>query len=185
MNSGNSGKREGHHASYAALRLWPPPVRLPLRASRRRHWAIRLHGALVSSFRVCLSRTGRGGMSVLGRIPRKAVAAALFHKNSEKRLTILLRGVAAGLVASLPLVFSTELFAGGEWPDGPNKYWFQGLNPHSSSRLFETPQPSEAGGSPLGWIPPGRVVVVKYSRYKPPRANLCPRRLRERLARES
>src|SRR6516225_5653474 len=31
------------------------------------YWAIRLHGAPVSSFRVRLSRTGRGGMSVLGR----------------------------------------------------------------------------------------------------------------------
>ena len=66
-------------------------------------------------------------MSVLGRIPRKAVAAALFLKNSEKRVTILLRGLAAGLVVSVPLVLSTELFAGGEWPNGPNKHWFQGL----------------------------------------------------------
>ena len=33
----------------------------------------------------------------------------------------------AGLIASLPLALSTELFAGGEWPDGPNKHWFQGL----------------------------------------------------------
>jgi hypothetical protein len=30
MNSGNSRKREGHHASYAALRLWPPGVRSPI-----------------------------------------------------------------------------------------------------------------------------------------------------------
>src|SRR5262245_11374847 len=59
------------------------------------YWAIRLHGAPVSSFRVRLSRTGRGGMSVLGRMSRKAVAAALFHKNNEKRVTILLRGLAA------------------------------------------------------------------------------------------
>lgn len=68
-------------------------------------------------------------MSVLRRIPRKAVAAALFHerRNSEKRVTILRRGLAAGLVALVPLVLSTELFAGGEWPDGPNKHWFQGL----------------------------------------------------------
>ena len=63
-------------------------------------------------------------MSVLRRIPRKAVAAAL---NSEKRVTILLRGLAAGLIASVPLALSTELFAGGDWPDGPNKHWFQGL----------------------------------------------------------
>jgi len=65
-------------------------------------------------------------MSVLRRIPSKAVAAPLFRKNSEKRVTIL-RGLAAGLVASVPLMLSTELFAGGEWPDGPNKHWFQGL----------------------------------------------------------
>jgi len=31
------------------------------------HWAIRLHGALVTSFRVRFSRTGCAGMSVLGR----------------------------------------------------------------------------------------------------------------------
>jgi hypothetical protein len=60
-------------------------------------------------------------MSVLGRM-RKAVAAALFHKNSVKRVTILPRSLAAGLVASVTLMLSTELFAGGEWPDGPNKY---------------------------------------------------------------
>src|SRR5262249_27301168 len=71
------------------------------------YWAIRLHGASVSSFRVCLPRTGRGRMSVLRRIPRKAVAAAL---NSEKRVTILLRGLAAGLIASVPLALSTETF---------------------------------------------------------------------------
>ena len=47
-------------------------------------------------------------MSVLRRIPSKAVAAPLFRKNSEKRVTIL-RGLAAGLVASVPLVLSTEL----------------------------------------------------------------------------
>ena len=40
---------------------------------------------------------------------------------------MLIRGLAAGLVASVPLVLSTELFAGGEWPDGPNKHWFQGV----------------------------------------------------------
>src|SRR5262249_47353304 len=40
MNSGNSGKREGHHASYATLWLWPPPVRSPIRASRRRRWRL-------------------------------------------------------------------------------------------------------------------------------------------------
>jgi hypothetical protein len=56
-------------------------------------------------------------MSVLVRIPRKAAAA-----DSEKRVTILLRGLAAGLVALVPLVLSTELFAGGEWPDGPNMF---------------------------------------------------------------
>ena len=68
-------------------------------------------------------------VSVLRRIPRKAVPAALFHKqqNSEKRVTILVRGLVTGLIASVPLALSTELFAGGEWPDGPNKHWFQGL----------------------------------------------------------
>jgi hypothetical protein len=70
-------------------------------------------------------------MSVLGRM-RKAVATALFHKNSVKRVTILLRGLAAGLVASVPLVLSTELFAGGEWPDGPNKHWASAANSGSA-----------------------------------------------------
>jgi hypothetical protein len=40
---------------------------------------------------------------------------------------MLLRGLAAGLVASVLLVLPTELFAGGEWPDGPNKLWFERL----------------------------------------------------------
>ena len=48
-------------------------------------------------------------MGVLGRISRRTVAAALFHEQ-------LPRGLAVGLVASVPLVLSTELFAGGEWP---------------------------------------------------------------------
>ena len=62
-------------------------------------------------------------MSVLGR----AHIARRCRRLIEKRVTMLLRGLAAGLVASVPLVLSTELFAGGEWPDGPNKHWFQGL----------------------------------------------------------
>ena len=69
-------------------------------------------------------------MSVLGRAHiAQGGAAALFHEqqNSEKRATVLLRGLAAILVASVNLVLSTELLAGGDWPDGPNKHWFQGL----------------------------------------------------------
>jgi hypothetical protein len=44
-----------------------------------------------------------------------------------EKVTMLLRGLAAGLVVTAPLVLPTELFARGEWPDGPNKHWFQGL----------------------------------------------------------
>ncbi len=40
---------------------------------------------------------------------------------------MLLRAFAAGLVASVPLVLPPELFAGGEWPEGPNKLWFESL----------------------------------------------------------
>ena len=51
------------------------------------------------------------------------------------------RIAAALLVATIPLAFSSTLFAGGEWPDGPNKAWFQGLqrpdnfkNPHRDEK---------------------------------------------------
>ena len=54
---------------------------------------------------------------------------------------MLLRGLAAGLVAPVLLVLPSELFAGGEWPDGPNKLWFESLqrpdndkNPHRDEK---------------------------------------------------
>jgi hypothetical protein len=54
---------------------------------------------------------------------------------------MLLRSLAAGLVAPVLLVLPTELFAGGEWPDGPNKLWFESLqrpdnnkNPHRDEK---------------------------------------------------
>jgi hypothetical protein len=37
------------------------------------------------------------------------------------------RILAASLTVAIPLVLSSELLAGGEWPDGPNKAWFQEL----------------------------------------------------------
>jgi hypothetical protein len=40
---------------------------------------------------------------------------------------MLVRGIAAGLAATLSLGLPSELPAGGEWPDAPNKAWFQGL----------------------------------------------------------
>jgi hypothetical protein len=42
---------------------------------------------------------------------------------------MLLRGLAAGLVAPVLLVLPAELFAGREWPDEPNKLWFESLQP--------------------------------------------------------
>ena len=50
---------------------------------------------------------------------------------------MVLRGIAAVLAATVSLILPSELLAGGEWPDGPNKAWFQALqrpdnykNPH-------------------------------------------------------
>jgi hypothetical protein len=46
------------------------------------------------------------------------------------------RIIAAVLVACIGLTFPSNLLAGGEWPDGPNKAWFEKLqrpdnhNPH-------------------------------------------------------
>ena len=61
--------------------------------------------------------------------PAQGATAALFHEQqNSQRVTMLLRGLAAGLVASVfLLVLPIDVFAGGEWPDGPNKHWFQGL----------------------------------------------------------
>jgi hypothetical protein len=39
----------------------------------------------------------------------------------------MLRGFAAGVAAMISFAFPSELLAGGEWPDGPNKRWFQAL----------------------------------------------------------
>lgn len=37
------------------------------------------------------------------------------------------RLIAAGMAAMISLALPSELLGGGEWPDGPNKAWFQGL----------------------------------------------------------
>jgi hypothetical protein len=51
------------------------------------------------------------------------------------------RGLTAGLVALVTLVLPMDVLAGGEWPDGPNKNWFQNLqrpdnaqNPHRDKK---------------------------------------------------
>jgi hypothetical protein len=38
-----------------------------------------------------------------------------------------IRDVAAIMAATISLAMPSEILAGGEWPDGPNKGWFQGL----------------------------------------------------------
>ena len=50
------------------------------------------------------------------------------------------RTIAAAMAATAPLVLPSALLAGEEWPDGPNKTWFQNLqrpdndkNPHRQS----------------------------------------------------
>ena len=40
---------------------------------------------------------------------------------------MLIRGIAVGLAATVWLALPWAILAGGEWPDGPNKPWFQGL----------------------------------------------------------
>ena len=40
---------------------------------------------------------------------------------------MLFRLIAAGVAATVSLALPSELLAGGEWPDGPNKAWFQNL----------------------------------------------------------
>ena len=47
------------------------------------------------------------------------------------------RRIAAGMAAMVLVLLPTELLAGGEWPDSPNKAWFENLqrpdndkNPH-------------------------------------------------------
>jgi hypothetical protein len=53
-------------------------------------------------------------------MPNKA-AATSFARSSRARLS------AALLAAGISLVLPMPSLAGGEWPDGPNKAWFQGL----------------------------------------------------------
>jgi hypothetical protein len=38
-----------------------------------------------------------------------------------------LLAVAAVVAAAMSLALPPQAIAGGEWPDGPNKEWFQGL----------------------------------------------------------
>ena len=60
--------------------------------------------------------------------PAQGATAALFHElQNSQRVTILLRDIAAGLAALVFLMLPIDVFAGGEWPDGPNKRWFQTL----------------------------------------------------------
>ena len=40
---------------------------------------------------------------------------------------MLFRLTAAGVAATVSLALPSELLAGGEWPNGPNKTWFQNL----------------------------------------------------------
>ena len=54
---------------------------------------------------------------------------------------MLIRVIAAGLAAVITLALPSQLLAGGEWPEGPNKSWFQGLqrpdnhkNPHRDEK---------------------------------------------------
>ena len=54
---------------------------------------------------------------------------------------MLLRVITAGLAAVITLALPSQLLAGGEWPEGPNKSWFQGLqrpdnhkNPHRDEK---------------------------------------------------
>src|SRR5260370_11854537 len=57
------------------------------------------------------------------------------------RVVTLLRGSAAAMAAAASLTLTTASFAGGEWPDGPNKAWFKNLqrpdndaNPHRDEK---------------------------------------------------
>jgi hypothetical protein len=47
---------------------------------------------------------------------------------------VLFRLIAAGVAATTSLALTSELLAGGEWPDGPNKTWFQNLQRPDNSR---------------------------------------------------
>src|SRR5262249_3965870 len=65
---------------------------------------------------------------------------------------MLLRGFAAGVAAMISFAFPSELLAGGEWPDGPNKRWFQGLqrpdndkNPYRAEKSRSCCGVAEAG----------------------------------------
>jgi len=47
---------------------------------------------------------------------------------------VLFRLIAAGVAATTSLALTSELLAGGEWPDGPNKPWFQDLQRPDNSQ---------------------------------------------------
>jgi hypothetical protein len=59
------------------------------------------------------------------------------------------RRIAAGMAAMVLVLLPTELLAGGEWPDSPNKAWFETLqrpdndkNPH---RQADPKSPARCG----------------------------------------
>jgi hypothetical protein len=50
---------------------------------------------------------------------------------------VILHGIAAGLAATGVLALPSAAVAGGEWPDSPNKAWFQGLQrPDNSNHPY-------------------------------------------------
>jgi hypothetical protein len=50
--------------------------------------------------------------------------------------------IAAGVAATTSLALTSELLAGGEWPDGPNKSWFQNLQrPDNSQHPYRQVDP--------------------------------------------
>jgi hypothetical protein len=56
--------------------------------------------------------------------------SGVYKSNSRSNQTVVIvltRLIAAGVAAMISLALSSELLAGGEWPDGPNKPWFQNL----------------------------------------------------------
>lgn len=55
---------------------------------------------------------------------------------------MLFRLIAGGVAATTSLAITSELLAGGEWPDGPNNAWFRNLQrPDNSQHPYRQSDP--------------------------------------------
>jgi len=74
-------------------------------------------------------------------------------------IIVVLRGTAAVLAVTLSLTLPSELLAGGQWPDGPNKEYLKNLKRPDN---WKNPSRALGGGRSLSCCDVGDTVKTKF-----------------------